>query len=400
MIPAYKAQCRIYTEIIGRIQSYTSPVSFLLGRRYKYTSKKNNKVYYNSLHTLGRISYNTKDNHFIEETHKAIQWVKNVRMNGHEWTIDPPSRPELYPNMNIDSGSWNCIKNNIANKIGELTLIWNININNRDCALKNGVYNIHDKNCTSNELGIKKTSKKTTIIDNILDINRQHVYNITPIMIPLNKDCKWHTKSTNEAFVDFETFPDIFADFDELPYQYPTDMIFMIGIVYEENGSYIYKSFTCKKQTVGEEYQIMKEFAEFIEEKKIGPLYHWCADESFWNRACKRHYDSSNIPKHWILSNWIDLCHVFKSTPIIIRGSYKFGLKSIASAMNKHGMIDSTIDSECTNGLQAVMDAWNCYTKYKNPVDTELMNDILKYNEFDCYTLCKILIYLRNEIIV
>ena len=40
--PAYKAQTLIYTQAIGRIQGYTVPYAFILGRRWCYTKKRHN----------------------------------------------------------------------------------------------------------------------------------------------------------------------------------------------------------------------------------------------------------------------------------------------------------------------------------------------------------------------
>lgn len=400
-IPVYKAQCGIYTEIIGTLQKYTSPISFLMGRRYKYTHKGGHNTVCNSLHTLGRISYNDKDARYISEKNKAIEWLRDVRLNGHTWSINPPSRRELYPNMNIVSDCWCAVKKKVATELGDMTLIWNLTTHHRDKAFENGVYSINDTNCIAKELGIKDTSKTAYLIDSILDINRQHVYNITPTAIKRNDKDVWHTQSTDEVFVDFETLPDILVDFDELPIQKHTDMIFMIGVGYEYNGEWMYKKFICNEPTIEEEHRIMDEFALFLDQQDFtGPLYHWHADESFWKKSICKHYAVDDIPIHWQLHDWVDMLAIFKNKPIIIRGSYNFGLKSIAAAMTHHGMIQANMESECTNGMQAVMDALKCYNELKNPAVSDIMNDITKYNEFDCKTLYQILTYLRNHILV
>ena len=47
----------------------------------------------------------------IEKTQKWLEWVRDVNKNGIYWSINPPSRFELYPNMKRDSGKWNDAKN-------------------------------------------------------------------------------------------------------------------------------------------------------------------------------------------------------------------------------------------------------------------------------------------------
>ena len=50
----------------------------------------------------------------------------------------------------------------------------------------------------------------------------------------------WKTKQDNELFIDFETMSDIFSEFNNLPEQPCTEMIFMIGASWFENGKSMY----------------------------------------------------------------------------------------------------------------------------------------------------------------
>jgi hypothetical protein len=45
----------------------------------------------------------------------------------------------------------------------------------------------------------------------------------------------------------------------------------------------------------------------------------------------------------------------------------------------------------------AMVNAWKCYQYSDNPVNTETMKDITKYNEFDCKVLWEIMGYLRQN---
>jgi predicted RecB family nuclease len=384
---AYKSQLCIYTEAIGHIQNYHSKYAFILGRRCKYT--KNSIVYnnHNCLERLGRIDYDKIDNIYITHTKNAINWLRDVRKNHHIWTINPPSNVNLYPNMCIDSGIWNVQKENISNEIGELTCIWNVNISHRENAFKKGIKKWQDKKCNSKILGIK--GKRSDIIDKILNINRQNVHKILPLKIE-NNIYNWKYNK-NEIFVDFETISDIITDFDNLPNQKSSELIFLIGIYHRnDENNWEYTKFVCKNMSQNEEKHIINEFINFLKIKKYPVINYWFAEQSLWKRACYRNnVDNSKINK------WVDLYHIFKSEPIVIKDCFNFGLKSIYKAMKKHNLIDIKMDSLCMSGKSAMIRAIDYYEqKCEN---NDIMNDICLYNKFDCKVLKEILYYLRKN---
>lgn len=403
--PAYKSQCFIYNQAIGIIQGYTPRYTFILGRRWKYTSKD---VKYNNsecLNRVGVIDFQETDQMYIEKTKNAISWLRDIDKNGHKWSISPPSRNELYPNMCFESGKWQQQKNKIAEDIGEISSIWYCGVKHRENAIKKGINTWKDPECTSNNMGMK--GLRASIIDKILDINRQNTDVIRPSKIR-NNICNWKNQ-TNEVFVDFETLSDIFDRFKELPKQKTTDMIFMIGVWYkpQKSSKWEYKRFTCDKPNLTEEYRIMDEFNQFIKSQNNPKLWYWCAENRFWKRSENRHYENAlnneneekanNISDKWNLKKWADLCEVFKHEPIVIKDCFKFGLKPISSAMRSHGLIKTKIESECSSGMTAMVKAYKCYQEFNDPVNCPIMQDIAKYNEFDCRVLEEILNYLRNN---
>lgn len=404
--PAYKAQCLVYTEAIKKIQGYDTPYAFIMGRRWKNTEKGVQNKNYTCLNRLGKISYYSVDSKYRAITYEAIKWVKEVRNNGQNWSLYPPSRKELYPNMCVDSGIWNNEKQKIADKIGEITSIWHVGVKHRNCAITNGVTSWRDINCNT---GIMKLNGVyAPIIDSIIDINRQNKDKIRPKIIKNNMyGWKNDKNEKNEIYVDFETLTDIFSDFKELPQQLCTDIIFMIGVGWVENNIWYYKKFICSKPTYEEEYRIMDEFVQFINKRNNPKIYYWCAESRFWNTAENRQFDlaidsndidkKNNISDNWNINGWSDLFLLFKNEPIVIKDCFKFGLKSISKAMYKHNMISTQIDSNCKDGLSAMINAWKTYNTSKNPEDSDTMLDIVKYNEFDCKVLWEILSYLRKN---
>lgn len=402
--PAYKVQLWIYNQAIGRIQGYTPRYAFILGRRWRYTSKDIKYSCDECLDKLGVVDYQELDETYIQRTEDAIKWVRRLRKYGGTWKINPPTVPELYPNMCVDSLEWNDEKQRIAQSIGEITNVWYVGVKDRDKALKNGINSWKSPRCTSQALGI--SGKRAPIIDKIMEINRHPTDKIWPKKIQTNIH-NWKT-STNEMFVDFETISDVFGGFSNLPKQGRSDMIFMIGVGWVVNGEWKYKSFICNDSTYDEEYRIMDEFNTFRIESGNPKMYYWCAEQGFWSAAENRQFDINtntggkddrldNISNNWKDMRWADLNKVFTTEPVVINGCFKFGLKNIANAMRNHGMISATIESACDSGMSAMVKAWECYQKEDEPSKCDIMKDIEKYNEFDCKALCEIITYLRSN---
>lgn len=402
--PAYKSQCLIYNQAIGLIQGYTPQYSFILGRRWRYTQKDINYDNFTCLNKLGVIDYKKIDKSYIYDTAKALKWVRENKKYGHQWSVSPPSRPELYPNMCADAGKWQAQKEKIADELGEITSIWYCGVRNRNIGIQNGITSWRDPKCVSSNIGM--SGIRGSIVDNILDINRQDVDKIRPKKIR-NNMFNWKTTG-NEIFVDFETMCDIFSPFSDLPEQKKTDMIFMIGVWYKTTtSSWKYKRFTCNKATYEEEYRIMDEFNEFLKEYSNPKIWYWCAENKFWNMAKNRQLDCAiaegdqermdHISDNWDLNNWADMCELFKHEPIVIKDCFKFGLKPIAKAMYKHGLISTKLESECSSGMSAMILAYRCYQTNTNPKDCGIMKDIAQYNKFDVQVLHDILSYLRKN---
>ena len=395
--PAYKAQLWIYNQAISKIQGYLSRYSFIIGRRCKYITKGVSNIEYDCLTKLGVVDFEGVDKEYIQKTKKAIEWVRDVNENGINWTIYPPSRQELYPNMCVDSGIWSKEKEEISDKLGEISFVWNCGVKNRNIALLNNIKSWEDPYCTSSNIGIK--GKRAVIIDKILSINRQDKDKIWPKKLETDI-----SKIGEEMFVDFETLSDIFSDFSNLPLQNSMGMIFMIGVGLVEKGEWVYKSFTCNKPTYEEEYRIMNEFSEFVNGKNNPRLHYWHAERFFWKSAECRQFDlaadteiRNNISDDWKNFQWNDLCSLFKSEPIVLKGCFNFGLKSIAKTMREHNMITSYNNSSCDTGMTATNKAWEYYQKADREIASEELKDIETYNEFDCRVLSDILYYLRKN---
>jgi hypothetical protein len=422
--PAYKSQLYIYTEAVGLIQGYTSRYAFIMGRRWNYTKTDIKYSDYTCTNKLGVIDYEKVDKIFVQKTKNALKWLNNVKENGYKWSVYPPSRKELYPNMCVDSGIWQKEKEKISENIGEISSIWYCGVKNREIALQNGIKSWKDPNCVSSNMGINGT--RATIIDSILNINRQNIDKIRPQSCDqiLNNLFDWKNQvgenplEYNEMFVDFETFSDILAPFTDLPFQKITEMIFLIGIYWKNENTWEYKKFICRDASYDEEYRIMNEFITFLKKHNNPKLWFWCAENKFWKSAENRQFDfaikhrdegkkegketcdysdySDYILNHWSNINLCDMCDIFKKEPIVIKNCFSFKLKEIAKALYNHNLIKTKLDSNCNNGMTACIKAYNIYKTDPNPLNNYIMKDIIKYNEFDCKVLYDILNYLRS----
>lgn len=396
-IPGYKCQLFIYNKAIGNIQGYTPKKSYLLGRRWKYTSRGEKYKGHSCMERLGTVDFENYDKHIPGSCTKAVKWYRNVMKHGRRWTITPPSRPELYPNMCVDSHEWNHYKQKLAEELGEISMIWNCGVKQRRNAFQHDVKSWRNKNCNSKTLGIKQGTHRAHVIDQIIEINRNKKSpNILPEKITSNFQ-NWKQENKRELFVDFETFSDICDGFHEMPYQPELNIIFMIGVYFNDNGNWSYRNFIIKKNSMEEEKRIMNEFIDFYNKECNGAnLYYWHAEKSFWERSCRYQSQFGNTIKDNNFK-WFDLCKFMKNTPITIKGCFGFGLKKIVEHMKSHKMIDTKLEAECQNGMMAMIKAWNCYKNFSQPDESPVMNDIAKYNEFDCKSMYDILTFLRKK---
>lgn len=339
-LPAYKAQLYIYNEALSLLQGYRPHQAYLIGRKYKY--KKCGVEYKgdNCLERLGVVDFVGKDVEIIKDVEAGLKWFKDLKEYGSGWNFDslPLPHPYLYPNMNnsLMDYPWHPIKEIIAEKIGEITLMWMCGVKQREIAHANGVYSLHDPKCNALSLGFnipttkQKDPNKSTMVntvDQFIQINRlgssklqnKELPNVTPQIIthyfpPANEYM--------EFFVDFEFINDIFTDFTKLPKIETESLIFMFGVGYIDpsHGMWMYHDFTADKLNQVSEYIVGVEFEEFIYNiaglyNKKPLLYHWgSAEPSQWKSFIEKkgikdekilELPKKNIPKHIIVEPMI-----------------------------------------------------------------------------------------------
>jgi hypothetical protein len=408
--PAYKGQLAIYNLALGKMQDYIPNTAYILGKSYKYECKSKNYYGLNSFDRLGQIQYNDFDSKYIELTKKAIDWYRDMLVNGSKWNIIINNRIELCPNMcNNADAPYTDIKQELAKKRFELTSIWRVGVKNRELAYNNNVFNWMDTNCNSTMMGITKTIGNT--IDNIITTNQNSTVKYYPSKISSDM-YEWRdNKNYVDFFIDFETINDVFyKDSVTISNNKNMNYIFMIGVGYFDiNNKWIFKEFHMDKLNNQEELITMNHFKDYInekfEERKILStnkirFFHWSAAETSF-------LESFNNKNNYILGSFLsqidfaDLYKLFITEPICISGCTTFKLKDISKALYNLGLIKSTWKNiDVANGLTAMLDGCLYYKSIENNTKDEKMNqmfqNIIMYNEVDCKVMGEIVDWMRT----
>jgi putative phage-type endonuclease len=388
---SYKSELIICNEALKSIMGYVPNHMYIIGRKYK------DNEYHGPFEKIGMIDTGSYDYEIMVKAHEAVTWVKELKKYGGEWDIYKPHRWELYPNMsNAFDYPWNSVKRNIADKIGEITLLWNCGIRERELAHQNGIYSW--KKLNSDIIGFK--NHKKNILDNILLINQG---NGKDYMVK-NK-CKKIKRNKLEFFVDFETVSNLDNTFDDVKNYRKNKktnvningMIYMIGLGWIDNGRWKFRSFTvdrlnskCEKKILKEWLKCMVDIKKEFNFRGNVKIYHWSNAEVIEsNKAFQRH-NMKNIKL-----NWVDLCDYFKKNCIAIKGAFSYGLKPIASALYKQKKIKTKWSDTSLDGTSAMLAAWSCERQSlesnKKLVEYGDVKEIIKYNEVDCKVIWEIL---------
>ncbi|MDP9274099.1 MAG: hypothetical protein M3O99_00725 [Chloroflexota bacterium] len=403
-------QAWIYNEALGRIQGFTPPAAYVAGRAWRQGAARGDRCW-EKLARVPRETYvRSRDEDLGTVVARAIAWVRRLRTEGAEWRVLPiPSVPELWPNMKAGSDfPWHTAKAEIAAKLGELTILPRVSPDLRAAAHAVGVTRWDDARTSATLLGLDGQHGRT--LDAVIGVNRDAGDVLRPERVSADEE-QWRVPPPAEAFVDFEFVHDMDDDFSTFPRKGGQALIFQIG-----SGTYLdrrwsFRQFTVDDLGVEAEARMIDDWLAHLADvaRDAGcssasdvRLVHWSlAEESNFERAYEsarsRHPDRS-----WPALAWYDLLgRVFRAQPIVVKGAFSFGLKSIARAMRAHGLIQTAWGEGLADGAGAMAGAWSAAAdsraRGRSLTESPVMQEIARYNEVDCRVMAEILDYLRRE---
>lgn len=412
---AYKAQLFVYNTALGRVQGYLPPVSYLLGRSWKQTKQGVTSRGDSCMERLAPVTHNSifrKGTSLAQAVSQATDWVRRVRKEGEQWSVLPQSTvPELRPNMkNGEDAPWSQAKKIIAEQLEDLTLLWFVGTDKRQEANNIGIYRWRDPKCTAASIGVTGQKLQPTL-QAVLTMNQStQGPPVAPPRVAAAEQI-WRAEPALEFYVDFETVNDLNDDFSLIPKRGGLPMIFMIGCGHVESGAWQFQCFTADALTEACEATIIDKWLDHMRDvrDRVAPrseplAIHWSHAETSslvtaYNAAIQRQ------PKRaadWATTRWFDfLKEVVKAEPVVVRGALAFGLKALAQAMRKLGLIETKWESGPVDGLGAMVGAlWCADQAAKTGVSLhqiDLMRDIQEYNEVDCKVMMDIVRYLRRN---
>jgi hypothetical protein len=372
--------------------THISKYNFLIGYGSSYISHKIHHTQFNSIQSIGVVDLNGKDSHFNYHINYYHNFLIKLRQRGKNWTIDPPSKKKLYPNMkNTHDFPWSNFKEQLANKNNELTMIWNIGVNDRE------KIRLCDPSITSWEKvkvhHLTKNNFQKSTINNIITSNiSNNIINLDTITIP---------RHDIEFYVDFE-FINHLNDLSSFPMCHPNDCIYMIGCLCVNrinnrvtHTNYVIDRLSKQHETIMMNHWIQDMIQSNNDNSHIH-IYHWGNAEK---NQIEKHFNHDNIISYLKL---YDLCHMFKMHQVGIPGAFNYSLKSIAKTLYNLKIIDTTWDNEMS-GKNTISTIINAEKKCSEGLYDKLCNisnvqKIIDYNYVDCQTMYEISKYITKII--
>jgi hypothetical protein len=406
------AKLWILSNALGRLQGATPPFSYVLARGWRQGQLRGSSAF----DRLGRAPRDA----FARSQEKAIggvaadavAWVRRVRSEGSAWQLRPlPSLPELWPNMKDRYDSpWQHARRDLAEELGELTLIAHVGPRVRAQAHARGVTRYDDPRASAEFLGLT-AHYGARIVDEILAVDRARDGRYTtPARITADDD-RWRMPAAVECYVDFETVNDVLDVLSRFPERGGEQLIFQIGCGRCVAGKWEFRSFTARALTGEAEADMIDQWIAHLHDlaRDAGlssesdvRLFHWSAAETSaienaYRSAVERHAD-----RGWPELLWYDLLgRLVQAQPVVVRGAHGFGLKAFANAMFRHGLISTRWADGLADGAGVMAGAWHAAQEAAVrgvPLsEIPLMRDVERYNEIDCRAMAEVLEHLRRE---
>ena len=312
--------------------------------------------------------------HLFYKMNEAYKWICDLRENGRSWDLFNPTRHELLPNAKHGSTyGYKRIIQSIISKNDELTSYNDITLEKRND------YFIRQ---LSIDDALKESNKP--FLKSVADLRgTKKVYcDISKLVVPKKRI----------FYVDFEYINSF--HFKRNFSRGDTNHLYLIGVLYEDNNSWLYKAFVPKQidyETHHSSYEVqnIRDWIDFME--SFGTPY--CVMN--WSTAEQSMLSSLSKQYHFELETtieWINLLKLFKTTiNFVCDGMKTYSLKDVAKSMYKLGFIKTLWNDNVMNGLEANILLIPNFIKGNYVLEQcDSLSDIIDYNEIDCRVMMEL----------
>jgi hypothetical protein len=305
---------------------------------------------------------------------EAYKWVRDLRENGRSWDLFNPTRHELLPNMKHGSTyGYKRIIQSIISKNDELTSYNDITLEKRNDYFMRNIP-VEDALLESNKPFLKSVAD--------LRGTKKVSCDISKLVVPKKRI----------FYVDFEYINSFHfkRDFSRAD----TNHLYLIGVLYEQDGNWLYKAFVPKQidyetHSTSYEVQNIRDWMDFME--SFGTPYcvmNWSTAEQSMLASLSKQYNfelETDI-------EWIDLLKLFKTTiNFVCDGMKTYSLKDVAKSMYNLGHIKTSWNDNVMNGLEANILLIPNFIKGDYVLEQcNELSHIIDYNEIDCRVMMEL----------
>jgi hypothetical protein len=371
---AYRVHNDVHNRAVGRLQGYEPRVSYLLGRGSLDSCLT--PVDHGAAE-LGRLAC------------EAAAWVRRLRREGAGWEALPePTVPELRPNMKVDDPiGWSRARREIAERLDEITLLPWCAVEERAAAFRAGVTRWDDPRLSAAVLGLGGVIGRR--VDAILRANRVGGSQVmVPWPVPLGPE--WKAPAPLEVFVSAQTCDDPAVEFPAVELARPMRTVVISWVVADgEGGSLVARDLSdaAEADLLGRFGQVVRELAARRGVAEDGVrLIQW----------------SAGLPASVEFERLDMRTGLFEAVPIGVRGALGSGLREVAEAMRRAGLIEVEFPDRPADGQEAAAAILEAGKQAKacgvGLDEVELMRKVRRYGEARCAATAEIRRCLRHEL--
>ncbi len=313
-----------------------------------------NDVFICSMNKNGELEFGRVP--FVKpEIKTIINYLEELKTQGDKWIPYPkPTCKFMYPNMkNIYDNEWRHVKEDIAKKIGELTLLPYVSVAIREQLWSQNVFSMRDEGI---EDVLEKIPRVPKFVVNIVLANKQEGSEINADKV--KEDLLQIIDNRKLLFVDLETSRN--------------NKVFLSCVYNLENKEY--KHFWCgKDDIIDNECRVLNETKEYIRELQKETVQNDDKEEEKHEKRekyCVVYYGGQEA-KLLDIKNGLDLYEIVKQNHYAKHGLMSYGLKDIYNESFRR-----KIETKITNGYDAM-----CL--YDNSEDEGIKNDLYEYVQKD-----------------